>query len=109
MTQTRALETLRARRQEGKFPVVKVGPDNYEFVGVAFGGSSPTVSLVSPSGEIRGRTVAEWKKLGAEFKARSRSLPRSYLPPDPRASDPKPGHVLKREVDDWLRQHGGGR
>lgn len=42
MSQTSQLETLQRRRDL-----------DYEFVRVVFGGPSPTVSLASPTGEIR--------------------------------------------------------
>lgn len=79
MSQTSQLEALQRRRREGKFPVVRVGGEDREFIGVAFGGSSPSVSLADPSGRVESRTVADWRRMGAEFSARSRSLPRSYV------------------------------
>lgn len=160
MSQTRQLEVLRQKRREGKFPSVKVSGEDYEFLGVQFGGASPTVSLAAPTGETKSRTVAEWKRLGAEFSARSRSLPRSYvtsqasptrhysvltrdgnvsiveawdatqarqqheaihgnqngkkimtidLVAGPKAYVPKPSGILQREIDAWIRDHGGNR
>jgi hypothetical protein len=83
MSQQRQLETLQRKRREGKFPVVRVGDEDREFVAVFFGGSSPTVSLADASGRVEARSVADWKRLGAEFSARSRSLARSYVAATP--------------------------
>lgn len=74
MSQQRQLETLRARRQAGERPVVRVGDDDYEFAGVVWGGASPLVSLLDPSGRQIARTAAEWTRGGARFLGRSRDL-----------------------------------
>jgi hypothetical protein len=103
MSQTRQLETLRKKRYEGKFPTVRVGQEDYEFLMVVFGGSSPLVSLASPRGEVKAHSVAEWKRLGAEFSARSRSLPASYVaPPTSFAAPTKSNAELARDIREYL-------
>lgn len=76
-TQQRVLEVLRQRVASGELPVVSVGGVDYEFVGVGFGGASPSVLMRGPDGEKVSRTAAAWTKLGAVFKARSRNLLRA--------------------------------
>lgn len=104
MSQTRQLETLQARRRAGKFPVVRVGDEDYEFVAAFFGGTSPMVNLASPDGEVKSRSVADWKRLGADFVARSRSLPHSYVAPahPPKKTDAE----LAKEVRAHLSEQG---
>lgn len=108
MSQTRQLEVLRQKRREGKFPSVKVSGEDYEFIGVQFGGASPTVSLAAPSGETKTRSVADWKRIGAEFSARSRSLPRSYVhqssvgAPASQSAKPKTDAELAKDIRDYL-------
>lgn len=93
MSQQSQLEALRRRRSEGKFPIVQVGDEDREFIAVQFGGPSPTVSLADPSGRVEARSVADWKRMGAKFSARSRSLPRSYVA-SPQASRSREYAVL---------------
>ncbi len=73
-TLTHALEALRARRQRGESPAVDVSGAAHEFLSVQFGGTSPNVTLATPAGETVSKTAAQWRALGAEFKARSRNL-----------------------------------
>ena len=84
MSQQRILETLRDRRRRGEFPAVDVGGVVYEFGGVVFGGTSPSVQLIDPQGKHHTKAAIDWARAGANFRARSRNLRTSYAPSTPR-------------------------
>jgi hypothetical protein len=100
MSQQRHLETLRERAMRGERPAVTVGNATYEFSGVVWGGASPRVQLIDPSGTPVSRSAAEWTRMGAKFVGRSRSLARATAAGRAglarRASSPR--EVIVREV-----------
>ena len=60
-------ERLIEKRAQGKRAIVKVNGVPWEFVGVQWGGTSPSVCLRDPAGDTLCMTAARWKAAGAKI------------------------------------------